>query len=82
MSKGNLNLDQAARDKLVHAYMAIQQTYEENGSISKDNEKTILRQNQRLMETLGAVHLGLLVAVLSILSNFILVNYLLHLLPE
>ncbi len=81
MNRSNLNLDQATRDELVHAYIAIQRTYEEKGSIPKDSG-TILTQHQELLETLGAVHLGLLVAVLSIVSNFILVNYLLHLLPS
>jgi len=80
MSRDNLKLDQATRDELVHAYIAIQQTYEEKGSISKDNG-TILTRYQGLLETLGAVHLGLLIAVFSIVFNFILVNYLLHLLP-
>ena len=81
MSKGNLNLDQATRDELVHAYIAIQQAYEEKGSIPKDSG-TILKQNQELLETLGAVHLGLLIAVFSIVLNFTLVNYFLHLLPD
>ena len=80
MSRGNLNLDQATRDDLVHAYIAIQRAYEEKGSISKDSG-TILTRYQGLLENLGAVHLGLLMAVFSIVFNFILVNYLLHLLP-
>jgi len=81
MSRDNLNLDQATRDELVHAYIAIQRTYEEKGSISKDSG-TILTKHQRLLETIGAVHIGLLVAVLSIVSNFILINFLLHLPPS
>ena len=81
MSRDNLNLDQATRDELVHAYIAIQRTYEEKGSISKDGG-TILTKHQELLETLGAVHIGLLVAVLSIVSNFILINFLLHLSPS
>ena len=81
MSRDNLKLDQAARDELVHAYTTIQRTYEEKGSISKDNG-TILMQYQELLETLGAVHIGLLVAVLSIVFNFILINFLLHLTPS
>ena len=81
MSRDNLNLDQATRDELVHAYIAIQQTYEEKGSISKDSG-TILTRYQELLETLGAVHLGLLIAVFSIVFNFILVNFLLHLQPS
>lgn len=81
MSRGKLKLDQATRDELVHAYIAIQQTYEEKGSISKDSG-TILTRYQGLLETLGAVHLGLLIAVLAIVFNFILVNYLLHLQPS
>ena len=81
MSRDNLKLDQATRDELVHAYIAIQQTYEGKGSISKDSG-TILTQNQELLETLGAVHLGLLIAVFSIVFNFTLVNLLLHLLPS
>ena len=80
MSRDNLNLDQATRNELVHAYIAIQRTYEEKGSISKDSG-TILTRYQGLLETLGAAHLGLLIAVFSIVSNFILVNILLHLLP-
>jgi hypothetical protein len=80
MSRGNLNLDQATRNELVHAYIAIQQTYEEKGAISKDSG-TILTQYQGLLETLGAVHLGLLIAVFSIVFNFFLVNFFLHLLP-
>ena len=80
MSRDNLNLDQATSDELVHAYMAIQQVYEEKGSISKGSG-TLLTRYQGLLETLGAVHLGLLIAVTSIVFNFILVNYLLHLLP-
>jgi len=81
MNRDNLNLDQATRDELVDAYIAIQQTYEENGSISKDSG-TILTQYQKLLETLGAVHLGLLIAVFSIVFNFLLVNFILHLLPS
>ncbi len=80
MNRGNLNLDQATRDELVHAYIAIQQAYEEKGSISKDSG-TLLTQYQELLETLGAAHLGLLIAVFSIVFNFILVNFLLHLQP-
>jgi len=80
MNRSNLNLDQVTRDELVHAYIAIQQSYEERGSISKDSG-TILSRYQRLLEILGAVHLGLLIAVFSIVFNFILVNFLLHLLP-
>jgi len=81
MSRDKLKLDQATRDELVHAYIAIQQAYEEKGSISKNSE-TILTRYQGLLETLGAIHIGLLVAVLSIVSNFILVNFLLHLPPS
>jgi hypothetical protein len=80
MSRDNLKLDQATRDELVHAYIAIQRTYEEEGSISKDSG-TILTRYRKLIETLGAVHIGLLVAVLSIHFVFIVVNYLLHLTP-
>lgn len=80
MSKDNLKLDQATRDELVHAYMALQQTYEENGSIPKDSG-TILARHRGLLETLGAIHLGLLIAVFSIITNFFLVNYLFHLQP-
>lgn len=81
MSKGNLNLDQATRNELVDAYIAVQQSYEEKGSIAKDSG-TILKQNQDLLEILGAAHLGLLVAVISIGLNFVVVNYFLHLLPD
>ena len=81
MSRDNLKLDQATRDELVHAYITIQQSYEEKGSISKDSG-TILTRYQGLLETLGAIHLGLLVAVLSIVFNFILINFLLHLPPS
>ena len=80
MSRDNLKLDQATRDELVHAYITIQRTYEEKGSIPKDSG-TILTRHQELLETLGAVHLGFLVAVLSIHFVFIIVNYLLHLTP-
>jgi len=81
MSRDNLKLDQATRDELVDAYIAIQRTYEEEGSISKDSG-TVLTRYQGLLETLGAVHIGLLVAVVSIVFNFILVNFLLHLTPS
>ena len=80
MSRDSLKLDQATRDELVHAYITVQRTYEEKGSIPKDSG-TILTRYQELLETLGAVHLGLLVAVLSIHLVFIVVNYLLHLTP-
>ena len=80
MSRDSLKLDQATRDELVEAYIAIQRTYEEKGSISKDSG-TILMRQQELWETLGAVHIGLLIAVFSIVFNFILVNFLLHLMP-
>lgn len=81
MIRDNLNLDRATRDELVHAYITIQEIYEKKGSISKDSE-TILTRNRELLETLGAVHLGLFIAVFSIILNFTLVNYLLHLLPS
>ncbi len=80
MSRDNLKLDQATRDELVRAYIAIQQTYEEKGFISKDSG-TILTRYQGLLETVGAIHLGLLIAIFSIVFNFIMVNYFLHLLP-
>ena len=81
MSRDILKLDQAARNELVHAYIAIQRTYEEEGSISKDSG-TILTRHQGLLETLGAVHIGFLVAVFSIVFDFILINFLLHLSPS
>ena len=81
MSTDNLNLDQATRDELVQAYMTIQQIYEEKGSIPKD-DGIILTRYQELLETLGAVHLGLLIAVFSIIFNFMMVNFILHLLPS
>ncbi|NNE64207.1 MAG: hypothetical protein HKN34_08990 [Gammaproteobacteria bacterium] len=80
MSQNYPQLDQATRDELVRAYIAIQQIYEEKGSIPKDSE-TILKRYQGLLETLGAIHLGLLVASFSIVLNFFIVNYILHLLP-
>jgi len=80
MSQENLKLDQATCEELVQAYMVVQQKYENKGVIPKD-PGTILTQNQQLWERLGAVHLGLLTAALSIVFNFILVNLLLHLPP-
>ena len=81
MSQESLKLDSATRDELVLAYMAVQKKHEEQGVIPKQQETTLTRY-QPLLEIMGAVHLGLLVAAISIVFNFILINLLLHLLPS
>lgn len=81
MSRARRKLDRASRDELVQAYLTVQRKYEEQGAIPKGRE-TLLSRYRHLWETAGAIHLGLLVAALSILFNFILVNLLLHLPPS
>lgn len=81
MSRESTKLSRATREELVQAYLAVQKKYEEQGVIPKKQE-TILTRHQPLLERIGAVHLGLLVAALTLLFNFIVINYLLHLQPS
>lgn len=73
--------DSHLREDLVTAYLYVQQKCQEEGTIPVD-KGNILSRNRGLLEIIGAIHLGLLLAVLSILMSFIVINYLLHLQPS
>ncbi len=72
--------DPQVRESLADAYLYIQQKYEDEGRIPRD-PGNVLSKHQALWETLGAIHLGMFVAAFSIVMNFILINFLLHLSP-
>ena len=73
--------DPEVRESLADAYLYIQQKYEDEGRIPRD-PGNVLSDHQALWEKLGAIHLGLFVAAFSIVVNFILINFLLHLPPS
>lgn len=81
MSRSAEYLDQGARQELLRAYLLAQRKYEDEGRIPLDRG-TILTRYRRFWEALGAIHLGLLIAIMTIVLNFIIVNMLLHLAPS
>ena len=67
--------------ELSQAYLAAQEKYEAQGAIPKDSD-AVLSGYRQVWEIMGAAHLGLLVAIISILLNFIVVNIIFHLPPS
>lgn len=81
MMREKSGLDRSTRYQLAEAYMAVQREYEDQGVIPSAH-KTTLTRHYDFWVNLGAIHLGLLSASLSIILIFIVVNYLLHILPS
>jgi hypothetical protein len=73
--------DPRVRERLADAYLYVQQKYEDEGRIPRDSGN-VLSRHRALWETLGAIHLGMLVTAVSIVMNFIVINFLLHLPPS
>ncbi|MGE0859325.1 MAG: hypothetical protein AB7P42_09475 [Gammaproteobacteria bacterium] len=73
--------DPRMRESLADAYLYIQKKYEDEGRIPRDSGN-VLSSHQALWETLGAIHLGMFVAAVSVVMSFILINFLLHLPPS
>ena len=69
------------REELVNAYLHVQQQYEDEGQNPKD-EGTVFSRYRGLWETMGAIHVGLLVAAVTLLLNFIVINIIFHLAPS
>lgn len=67
-------------EELLNAYLRKQREYEDQGLIPRE-EPTLISRYQTIWELVGALHLGLVIALGSILLNFIFLNVLLHLPP-
>ncbi len=81
MDRPNRLRSPQVREDLVKAYLYVQQKYEDEGQIPRDRG-TLLSRYRSFWETMGAIHLGMLIAVVSIWLNFIVINFLLHLPPS
>jgi hypothetical protein len=63
---------------LLRAYLEMQREQEANGVLPRSG-RNVLTRFRRVFECLGALQIGLLVACLTILLNFLIVVMLLHL---
>ena len=72
--------DLRLRQHLAQAYLDVQRKYEDEGRMPRGGG-TVLTLYRVFWEIVGAIHLGILITAISIVMNFILINFLLHLAP-
>lgn len=81
MDTPNEALEPSVRDALATAYLLVQKKYEDAGKIPK-HEGTVLSRYRGFWTAMGAIHLGLLIGAMTLLCNFIVINFILHLAPS
>lgn len=77
MNNDQLGADESAHEILLEAYMQVHDEQEKLGHLP-DSRKSFLSRHSVFLQMTGAIHLGLFIASLTILLNYIVLRMILH----
>lgn len=77
MNNDKASTDETACEILLEAYMQVHDEQEKLGHLP-DSRKSFLSRHSTFLQMTGAIHLGLFIASLTILLNYIVLRMILH----
>jgi len=77
MSNDEVTTDATVRQILLETYMQVHDEQEKLGRLP-DSSDNFLSRHSTFLQMIGAIHLGLLIASLTILLNYIVLRMILH----